>query len=64
LGEGVREGPAPQNKQEDKQSVLSEGGGSMEKEEEGQGGHDGQVRTVSVIFLRRKFVTNGICVLY
>jgi hypothetical protein len=33
LGEGVREGPAPRGSREDKQSVLSEGSGNMEKEE-------------------------------
>jgi hypothetical protein len=35
LGEGVEEGPSPPGRKKDKQSVLGEGGGSMEKEEEG-----------------------------
>ncbi len=33
-GRGVREGPAPPESTEDKQSVLNEGIGNMEKEEE------------------------------
>ncbi len=39
LGKGVEGGPGPPGSKEDKQSVLSEGGGNMEKEEE-----EGQVR--------------------
>ncbi len=34
LGKGVREGPDPPRGEGDKQSVLSEGRGNMEKEEE------------------------------
>jgi hypothetical protein len=32
-GRGLREGPAPLENKEDKQSMLSEGGGNMDKEE-------------------------------
>jgi hypothetical protein len=34
LGKGGEEGPRPPGSKEDKQTVLSEGGGNMEKEEE------------------------------
>ncbi len=33
-GRGVREGPTPPGNKDDKQSVLSEGRGNIEKEEE------------------------------
>ncbi len=36
LGKGGERGPGPPGSKEDKQSVLSKGGGNMEKEEEGR----------------------------
>ncbi len=36
LAKGGKGGPSPPGSKEDKQSVLSEGGGNMEKEEEGR----------------------------
>jgi hypothetical protein len=36
LGKGGEGGPGPPGSKEDKQSVLSKGGGNMKKEEEGR----------------------------